>query len=228
MIDTQLAEFFIFAIIINITPGQDMALITHTVITHGKKCAYYNIIGMVSAAFIHAALAVFGVSKLFQSNLWAVVLLKIMGACYLAFIGISGLYQLMKAYQSASMNSIQGDTQQRQIEEASIPSRWFYIRRGFLSTLTNVKISIFFLTVLTGFIRPTDSYVQRGLLLASIQIVMATCWLIIFASFLGFLRQKLLQPRVRQGLELATSFVMLGLSLKLFVDVIRLLFGSSL
>lgn len=221
MLDLQLGQFLLFAIIVDITPGQDMALITQTVLTYGKRAAYWNILGMALAACIHATLAIFTGDMLFQRHPGAKIVAMIAGSGYLAWLGGSGLYQLVKTRMNRTHSSSVAGEDSIASANTLHRSPWFHIRRGFLSTLTNVKVMLFFLLVLTTFIPRTASYLQRGLLLCCIHITLANVWLFTFASFLGILRQKLLQPRVRRALEGATSLVMLALAMKLLVDVLR-------
>ena len=73
------------------SPGPNGVLIAKTVPTSGKLADFANIAGFVAAFYAHGALSIFGISIILIKSSQLFLLLKMLGAAYLCWIGFRAL-----------------------------------------------------------------------------------------------------------------------------------------
>ncbi len=78
------------------SPGPNGALLLKTVPVLGKKHGYANVMGIVVAFYLHGTLSVFGLSAIIVSSATLFFLVKLIGAMYLAYLGIKTLISAFK------------------------------------------------------------------------------------------------------------------------------------
>lgn len=84
----QVAAFLLAATLVTIVPGPDMALVARRAITDGWKRASITSAGVVTGLLVHATASAIGISAILVRSATAFTALKILGACYLAVLGI--------------------------------------------------------------------------------------------------------------------------------------------
>ena len=133
------ALFLAAVVLLCIVPGPDMAYLLGRTITQGRRAGLVAAIGINAGAYAHVGAAVLGLSAILASSAVAFTIVKLVGACYLVWIGL----RTIAAASGASSNSV-----------ARTPSatlrRIFW--EGFLSDALNPKVSVFFLAFLPQFV----------------------------------------------------------------------------
>ena len=89
--DSQLLAFIGVAIVVVILPGPDMALVARNVLRHGRSAGFATSIGICTGTIGWALAAAFGVSALLATSAIAFTALKLAGAAYLIFLGVTTL-----------------------------------------------------------------------------------------------------------------------------------------
>ena len=85
------STFFIAAILLNLTPGPDIAyVLTHT-IKSGLRSGFAALFGVWSGFFLHVVLAAIGLSAILATSAIAFLFIKWVGAIYLIWLGIQAL-----------------------------------------------------------------------------------------------------------------------------------------
>lgn len=204
MIDiNSLYLFIITSIVLALAPGPDNIYVLTQGVTKGFKAAFITTLGLTSGIIIHTSAAAFGISVIFQTSQIAFDIVKYIGAVYLIYLA----YQAFK-YRNAPLDLSANNT--------SNELKKLYIK-GFIMNILNPKVSIFFLAFLPQFVNPSLGNVPVQMITLGLIFMVTT--VIVFGS-IGYagnaLSAKLRNnPRISTYLNTLTSFVLLGLGLKL-------------
>jgi threonine/homoserine/homoserine lactone efflux protein len=210
--DGKLLAFFGIAIVLIITPGPDMALVTKNALSHGRRGALLSTLGIGTALLVHATVAALGLSALLRtaSTLFAVV--KLCGAAYLAFLGVRTLWMARGARSGGHVDA--------SATSAATPDR----RRsspyaqGVLSALLNPKLVVFFATFLPQFVDPHQPVLPQMLLLGALFDVMGLVWLTGFGLFVTRMQAFFGAAQVRRRMERLTGLVLVALGARLAIE----------
>lgn len=141
MLDYSLAHwigFFTAAVLLNISPGPDMAFILGHAMKSGTRAGFSAVFGVWTGACVHVLLAAFGLSAILAASAIAFSTVKWVGAIYLVWLGI----QALRSKGEGSFVRAAGET---------LGLRRIY-RQGVLVSLLNPKVAIFFLAFLPQFV----------------------------------------------------------------------------
>jgi threonine/homoserine/homoserine lactone efflux protein len=72
-------------------PGPDMALIMRNAVVHGRSTGLATMLGGLAGISVHATASVVGLSALLATSATAFAVVKLVGAVYLAFLGVRAL-----------------------------------------------------------------------------------------------------------------------------------------
>ncbi len=139
------AAFVLAGILLNITPGNDTVYIVSRSIAEGRKAGIVSALGICSGALVHICSAAFGLSAVLAASPIAYTAVRIIGAAYLVFMGIS----LIRSRANSMLDT------EKSFKRSSY-ARIF--RQGFLTDLLNPKVALFFLSFLPQFVQPTNAY----------------------------------------------------------------------
>ena len=84
-----LVSFALLAGVLTIIPGPDSALILRSALVQSRKHAYVTALGIASGTFVWGAAAAVGAAALLAASEFAFTVLKIVGALYLAYLGLA-------------------------------------------------------------------------------------------------------------------------------------------
>jgi len=136
----DLPLFVVAGLLLNITPGADMALIGARSAAQGFRNGAAAALGVGAGCFVHVAAGALGLSALIASSAAAFTALRWIGAAYLVWLGIG----LLRGGTAASASTGNG-------ERATISVRRS-LAQGFLTNALNPKVALFFLAFLPQFI----------------------------------------------------------------------------
>jgi len=132
--------FLVAALLLNLSPGPDIALIVGHTLKNGRRAGLTAMLGIWLGAFAHVVFAVVGLSAILMTSATAFTVLKYVGAAYLVWLGIQAIRGAAGASQAlASKNPV----------ETSLVR---IFRQGFLIDLLNPKVAVFFLAFLPQFV----------------------------------------------------------------------------
>ncbi len=141
MLDYSLAHWIGFltaAVLLNISPGPDMAFILGHTMKSGTRAGFSAVFGIWTGACIHVLLTAFGLSAILAASAIAFSTVKWVGAVYLVWLGI----QALRSKGGGGFARAAGET---------LGWRRIY-RQGVLVSLLNPKVAIFFLAFLPQFV----------------------------------------------------------------------------
>jgi len=149
MFGTQhLAVFVIAGLLLNITPGPDLAYIVSRSATHGWRTGVIAVLGISTGCLVHITAAALGLSALLAASATAFTIVKWIGAAYLCYVGWS-------MWRIASSGDAGGGPAPTGLP--ALARRRVFLQ-GFLTNLLNPKVALFFLAFLPQFIDPLATH----------------------------------------------------------------------
>jgi threonine/homoserine/homoserine lactone efflux protein len=124
--------------LLNITPGPDTLYIIGRSTAQGFRGGALAALGVGAGCLVHITAAALGISALLTASATAFAIVKMIGAVYLAGLGLS---MLLKSSRPSGPVSVLPPTSARRI---------FW--QGFLTNALNPKVALFFLALLPQFI----------------------------------------------------------------------------
>lgn len=197
-----LLAFSLAALLLTLTPGLDTALILRTASAEGGKKAFQVALGIDTGCFIWGAAVAFGLGALLAVSDIAYTLLKVGGACYLAWLGV----QLLR--QPPTSFSIKGNDSQN--------SNGFL--RGMLGNVLNPKMGIFYVSFLPQFIPTGHSPVTWTFLLVGIHVLIGTIWSVMLIVFTRMAASVLKKSAVIKWINRLTGGLFLLFAAKLVLS----------
>lgn len=194
------------SLLLAVTPGPDMAVVTRNALAHGRRGVFLTTTGIATALAIWVTATAFGVSALLRSSAELLFALKLVGAAYLAYLGIRTLIESRRRpaeFLSAA--------------PPAAPGHSIY-RQGFLSALTNPKLGVFFVTFLPQWVAPGQELLPRLLELGLIFAGVGWMWMNVYGLLVTRIRAFITAPRVRQWMDRVTGVVLLGFGARLALE----------
>ena len=201
----DLSLFVVAGLLLNITPGPDMALIIARSTQQGTRAGVAAALGIAAGAGVHIAAATVGVSAIIIASAWAFTTLKWLGALYLGYIGIRMLWDSFASHAPSPPRRILKGTNFRGI-----------FLQGFLTNALNPKVALFFLAFLPQFIdagapSKAAAFVLLGLLFDTT----GTVWNLAIAWLFGKFGASAWLYRLRPSLDRAVGGLFVALGIKL-------------
>jgi threonine/homoserine/homoserine lactone efflux protein len=204
--DTQLIAFAGVSVLLSITPGPDMAVVTRNALAHGRRGVVLTTSGIALALVIWVTATAVGLSALLRTSGEVLFVLKIVGAAYLAYLGIRTLIESRRRPADLLAGT-----------PPAAPAHAVF-RQGFLSALSNPKLGVFFVTFLPQFVLPGQAVLPRLLVLGVTFAVIGWVWMNVYGLFVTRLHDWITAPRVRQWMDRVTGVVLLGFGARLALE----------
>jgi threonine/homoserine/homoserine lactone efflux protein len=204
--DTQLLAFVGVSLLLAVTPGPDMAVVTRNALAHGRRGVLLTTTGIGLALVIWTTATAVGLSAVLRASGDLLFVLKIAGAAYLAYLGVRTL--LDSRMRPADL-----------LAAAPPPAPAHAIfRQGFLSAISNPKLGVFFVTFLPQFVGPGQPLLPRLLELGFVFAVIGWTWMNVYGLLITRIRDIITAPRVRQWMQRVTGVVLLGFGARLALE----------
>ncbi|MGH9136075.1 MAG: LysE family translocator [Acidimicrobiales bacterium] len=200
---TQLAGFVVASMAILVIPGPSVLFVVTRGVSLGRRAALATMVGNECGTLVHAVAVALGVGAVVQRSVLVFNVLKLAGAAYLVYLGVSAIRRRRNlAAELAAPRSLTG----RRL--------W---RDGFLVGITNPKTTLFFLAVLPQFVSPERGHVQLQLLvLGLVFVALAVVNDGLYGVAAGSVRSWLdRSPRCTAAVGATSGVVMIGLGLRL-------------
>jgi threonine/homoserine/homoserine lactone efflux protein len=181
-----------------------MAVVTKNALAHGRRGVVLTTTGIALALAIWTTATAVGLSALLRASGEPLFVLKLVGAAYLAYLGVRTLIESRRRPEDL-------------MAAAPAPAHAIF-RQGFISALSNPKLGVFFVTFLPQFVAPGQPILPRLLLLGVIFAVIGWTWMNAYGLLVTRLRDVITAPRVRQWMERITGVVLLGFGVRLAIE----------
>lgn len=209
MIDLSILPlFFIASIMLVLSPGPDLLLISTYSSSKGFKAGFMLAIGILLAGIVQTLLVAFGLGQLMQQMPPVAIAIKIIGALYLAWLGVN-LIKTWYANQAMPSEALP-------ISELA-PIQ--LISKGLLNNLLNPKALLFFSLFLPQFTTANSSLTGQilmlGTLLSLIAFAFNTLFSFGFSKIGAYLGNKL---RLGKHIDGLLGVIFLGLAARLMTQ----------
>lgn len=199
-------SFALLAGVLTIIPGPDSALILRSALVQTRKHAYATALGIASGTFVWGAAAAVGAAALLAASEFAFMILKIVGAVYLAYLGVSMIVRSFRRTLIAS------DV------VPPVGSLKAAFGRGALTNLLNPKVGVFYIALIPQFIPEGVAPVAMGLLLALVHVVESIVWFSVLIVASHFARAWLSTPRVSAWIDRITGGILVAFGIGLAIE----------
>lgn len=199
--------FIATSLLIIVTPGQDMVLVMSRTLSGGTRAGLVTAAGVSVGLLVHTMLATLGLGALLQASEWLFTTLKVIGAMYLLYLGIT----LLRSSGELTLASGRDGAQ---------ASRLRTFAQGALSNVSNPKVALFYLAFLPQFVpagtaHPMLSLFVLGATFAGLTFLVKGP----VALFAGLLSASIRRnPSILTRMHRVSGIVLLGLGVKLALE----------
>jgi threonine/homoserine/homoserine lactone efflux protein len=198
------------------TPGASLTLLVREVSAAGRGRAVPVILGTVTGLYLHATLAIAGLSELVMHSSQAFEAVRIIGAVYLIGLGVqtwrSTRSPLSPPTVSPPTVSPPAAAPARAVAGSATGHATY--RQALLGNVLNPKAASIFLTVVPQFVNPAHPLPAQVLTLATAQAALVAAWLAGWALLLGSAARFSSSARASQLARRLTATVLVGLGLR--------------
>lgn len=198
-------SFFGVAVLLALSPGPDNLFVLTQSMLWGKAAGLWVVLGLCTGVLGHTVAVSVGLAAVFAATPVAFLAVKLAGAAYLLYLAWGAL--------RAGQASLEGERPPRQ-------TGLQLYRRGVIMSLTNPKVTIFFLAFLPQFASPARGAIGLQMLMLGVLFMLAAFIVFsIVAIFSGSVGERLQRsPGVQRWLNRAAGLVFIGLALKLLTS----------
>lgn len=226
MLDPLLVAYLPAALLLTVTPGPDTVLVLSNGSRFGLRTALATTAGIALGGVSYALLFGLGVARVLAYSPTAFAAVKLAGALYLCYLGLTTLYRtfVRGRVRQASVPPSESAVSDRTVplpgpaaalRPARVPALSSVLGQGFLTNALNPKVALFYLAFLPQFMRPGDSFAERSVLLIAIHYAMGAVWLSGVALAAERMRQVLTSRRVERWLDGILGTLMTGFGIRL-------------
>lgn len=195
-------SFFSIAVLLALSPGPDNLFVLMQSAMWGRAAGLWVVLGLCTGVLGHTIAVSVGLAAVFAASATAFTAVKLAGAAYLLYLAWGAL--------RAGAGRLSGEKPPRQTGGQ-------LYRRGVFMSLTNPKVTVFFLAFLPQFASPARGSIGMQMLMLGILFMLAA--LLVFSAiavFSGAVGERLQRsPAAQIWLNRIAGIVFIGLALKL-------------
>jgi threonine/homoserine/homoserine lactone efflux protein len=151
--------FLSIALIVELTPGPNMAYLAALALAEGRRAGFATVAGIAAGLLVVGVLAALGVATFVSESRSLYTALRWAGTLYMLWLS----YDIWRGEDRGETEFV-----------AENKPRAAYVGRGFLTNVLNPKAAVFFIAVLPQFIDPEHDTVQQTLKLSIAYAAIAT------------------------------------------------------
>jgi len=194
--------FALAALLLYLTPGNDMLYVAARSTSQGIKAGIISSLGIMAGCMVHILAAVIGLSAIIAQSALAFNIIKYVGAAYLVYLGIRSIISQKKTFEVKNKMQQQSYT------------RIFW--QGVITNVLNPKVALFFLAFLPQFINVESRH-------TALQILFLGTWFNVGGTLVNIMVAILFgkigtwlshSPRFIQWQERITGAMLIALGIK--------------
>lgn len=203
----SLPAFVIAVVLISASPGPAVALILRRSAIRGWRGAVPTILGLEAGLYLWALLAAAGVAALVAASEVAFVVLRVVGAVVLLYLGI-------KCLRASWRMRKYGDDPAEAADGEAGPSAWKAFGEGFGVQLANPKAAVFMVSFYPQFVPSDRPLFATTAALALLQVAIEICLYLALAMGVARAGGWFRRSAVRRRLEAVTGTVLVALGVR--------------
>lgn len=207
----SLPAFVLAVVLIAATPGPAMALILRRAAVRGFRGCVPTVLGIEAGLYVWALLAGAGFAALVAASQTAYLVLRVVGAGVLVYLGGRALWAAWTMRGAAGAAAPAPPPLTRR-------GAWAGVAEGLAVQLANPKAAVFMLAFYPQFVPPDRPLFATTAALALVQVALETCLYLALAAGVARTGAFFRRPRVRRRLEALSGTVLLALGARVAVD----------
>ncbi|MEV0063418.1 LysE family translocator [Nocardia sp. NPDC050718] len=202
-------SFTLAAVVLVLLPGPDTLVVVRSLVRGGRRAGIRTAAGVLCGLTVWVVAAVLGLSALLRASEIGYEALKIVGACYLVWIGVQSLKALRRPVGAEALVPA----------ESTAPlDRVGNFGAGFLTDILNPKIGVLFVSFLPGFVPDGYSPVWTTLGLGAVYIVLTALYCAALVVAAGSISTWMQTERIRRRIDALTGLVLVGFGVRLATE----------
>lgn len=209
-LDPSFLAYLSFTFILVVTPGSTTAVVVRNTLEGGRRAGYVTALGAASANTIIATACGLGLSLLIAYWPGSVAAMRIGGAAFLAWLGVSSLWRAWSHVDGGIRMSLDPEDAPQRFHAGA------YFGDGLAINLLSPVIISFYLSVVPTFV-PLGASRLYYPMLASSHVGLALLCHSAWATGLDAMRRWFIAPWTRRMLQAATGLALIGLSVRVIL-----------
>jgi len=205
---TNFGAFLGISVLLVVAPGPDTAITTRNALVGGRRAGLFTILGVSFGLAVWTLATGAGVAALLRASEPAFVALKLVGAVYLAVLGVQAIWGAVRKAGSRGTARMARRTIEPRVA----------LRQGALTNLGNPKIAVFFTSFLPQFTPAHHASFTALVVLGLLFCLLGLSWLTIYVLAIARLGDFLRRPRPRRILDGVAGLVLFGFGLRLATE----------
>lgn len=201
---TALLTFAFTVLVIELTPGPNMAWLAVLSASEGRRAGFAAVAGVALGLAVIGAAAALGLGAVIERFDWLYESLRWGGVAFLLYLAWEGWHD---ADGAPEVLSHQGYRR--------------YFMRGFLINALNPKAALFYIAVFPQFLDPARPVAMQAALLAAISVSIATAIHVAIVLLAGSARTFLEEPARHRRFQRAMSLLLVGVAIWLLISTAR-------
>jgi len=199
---STILAFILASFVIIVIPGPSVLFVIGRSLVLGRRAGLLSVLGNEAGVVPVVFAVAFGVGAIVEASIVLFTIIKIAGACYLAYLGIQAIRHRRDNLEKATESN----------PRSSSAGRVFL--QGFLVGMTNPKSLVFFIAVLPQFVNRSGGAIQwqfvaLGLIFVVIALISDSIWAIMAGSARNWFATN---PKRMSRLSAVGGGMMIGLS----------------
>jgi len=188
------------------SPGPDFIIVFRNSVSSQVRAGLATALGITTGNMVLLTFSILMASFLSEKNAGLFLAIKIIGALYLAWIGVKCIQGMLQAKRASS--SLRSDLAKK-AQKISMKAAYLM---GLGTTLLNAKALMYYISIVTQFIR-ADQTLAMNLTMSLLLLMITLCWFSFVAQVSGsaLFRTSLLRHQAK--IEGVTGVVLLGFAL---------------
>jgi threonine/homoserine/homoserine lactone efflux protein len=192
------AEFAPVAALLTLAPGAATAMVVRSTVRGGRRAALLTTVGNSVGVLAWGAFAAIGIAAVVAASAEAFAAVKLIGAVVLIVLGVQSLRG-------------RGDA-------VAEPPRGAPLRDGFVTSLANPKLAVFFAALFPQFVPAGTPVLPAALLMAAMVVSFDLVWYSTLAYLVARARRAFVDGPWMRRFERLTGAVLVGLGMRLALE----------
>lgn len=208
---TDLSTYIIGTILIVILPGPNSLYVMSIASRFGTRIGYLAALGVFTGDLILILCTIFGAASLLHSFPWLFIILKVVGAAYLSYLGSRLIIASIRTWQGSTAQSLESSNKSITYKDAQP------YRTALTISILNPKAILFYLSFFVQFVDqnyvyPAISFTLMSVILQIISMLYLSMLIFSGVRFAAFFNQRYRLTSVAVAI---VGFAFLGFGMKL-------------
>lgn len=203
-VSESLLQFALVAALLTVIPGLDTVLVLRTAISRGRGPAFATAAGICTGTVAWGVAAALGASALLAASEAAFTALKVAGACYMAWLGISMFIKSLNRGPEEPAGTLPAGR--------GTGGAWL---TGVTTSLLNPKVGVFYMAMIPQFLPQDVPPLLMGILLPLVHNVEGMLWFAGIIMATQYARRWLQSPTVSKATDRIAGVVLVAFAAKI-------------